>query len=408
MFKLIRVPSRLEPFFRSLTSEFHWNHSHYFQVLVLLIAIAFGRRNVSNLYRQVEAHTHRSRFNNFMNLDRWDCHGLLHLKAFDLLAALRPQEGEVVYLIVDESTKRKRGKHMQAVGYVRDPVSGRKMRGHLYVTAVIKFRDLTIPWGVRIYVKKEQAKPLGVPFLKITELAAQLIEEFDPPAGVQVMVLLDSYYLCETVVEACERKKFHYAAALKDNRNLFRGGRKLKTGRYKKNLFRHRPKKHIKAGGRKGKTYYHFVDAGVMNVSKLGPHHVVFSRKGEDRHILGIVTDDVALSAEEIIRTYSHRWGIECFFKDTKQLLGLGQYQNGTYRAAVNHLHLVCFAHALLTHLRIEGEKGKRTRTHAARPSTRELQDQLRRLVWSDLVSYLKEETSGKSIVKELEKLLVA
>ena len=407
MFKLVRIPSKLDPFFRSLTNEFHWNHYHYFQVLVLLIAIAYGRRNISNLCRQVDADTHRTRFNNFLLLNRWDCEQTLRLKALELLGACTPQKDEVVYLIIDESTKRKRGKRMQAVGYVRDPVSGGKMLGHLYVKALIKFRDVIIPWGVRIYVKKEHAGPLGVPFRKITQIAAQLIEEFNPPAGLTVQVLLDSYYFCQTVVAACRRKEFHYVVALKDNRNLFQGGRKLKAGRYKKNLFRRRPKRHIKAGGTRGKTYYHFVDAGVMNVSKLGPHHVVFSCKGEDRHILGIVTDNLRLSAEEIIRTYSHRWGIEGFFKDAKQLLGLGQYQNGTYRAAVTHLHLVCFAYALLTHLRIEGEKDKRTRSSAARPSTSELQNQLRRLVWSDLVSYLKEEASGNSIVKELEKLLV-
>jgi hypothetical protein len=35
---------------------------------------------------------------------------------------------------------------------------------------------------------------------------------------------------------------------------------------------------------------------------------------------------------------------MEQWLKDTKQLLGLDHYQNRPYRAAVIHLHLVCFA----------------------------------------------------------------
>src|SRR5205823_5674812 len=51
---------------------------------------------------------------------------------------------------------------------------------------------------------------------------------------------------------------------------------------------------------------------------------------------------------------------------------GLGQYQNRSYWAAVTHPHLVCFAYALLTHLRIEqtGAQGQRTR-HSCWPLNR-------------------------------------
>ena len=114
------------------------------------------------------------------------------------------------------------------------------------------------------------------------------------------------------------------------------------------------------------------------------------------------------LTAKQIISAYTERWNIEVFFKDSKQLLGLGQYQNRPYRAAVNHLHLVCFAYALLTHLAIQGsgEKGKHKK--AAARSTGELQNALRRIVWNELAQHLKEIADGKSVVKELDRLLVA
>ena len=101
---------------------------------------------------------------------------------------------------------------------------------------------------------------------------------------------------------------------------------------------------------------------------------------------------------------------VELFFKDRKQLLGLGHYQNRPYRAAVIHLQLVCFAYALLTHLRIAriGAQGQRTRDKAANLSTATAQDQLRGLLWEDLVTYLKEQCHEKSALAELERLRVA
>ena len=168
------------------------------------------------------------------------------------------------------------------------------------------------------------------------------------------------------------------------------------------NLFRRRRTDTLDLAKPYGPVRYRFVDAGWLEVSNLGPLHVVFSRKGTAKKILGLVTDDPELSAADVIRTYEKRWTIEQWLKDVKQLLGLGHYQNRPYWAAVTHLHLVCFAYALLTHLRIErhGAQGQRTHHKAADLSTATAQDQLRRLLWEDLMTYLKEKRHGQSVSK--------
>jgi hypothetical protein len=76
--------------------------------------------------------------------------------------------------------------------------------------------------------------------------------------------------------------------------------------------------------------------------------------------------------------------------------------------AAVTHLHLVCFAYALLTRIAITRESAQAKRKTKARPSTADLQNEVRRIVWDDLTDYLKQFSSGNEIVKELEKLLIA
>lgn len=410
MFRMIRVPRTLDKFFRPLHRHFHWDHFESFRMLVLAMAFTWGQHKVVHLYRYLDAQHHRTRFNNFFLVQRWDPEAALQQKAQELLRALAPQRGDTVYLILDDSKKAKRGKHMDAVAKMKDPTTDAYIRGHQYVCGTLLFRQHVIPWGIRLYVKKEACVSVGVSFRKTTELAAQLIREFNAPAGVKVVVLFDAYYLCRTVVQACRAQRFHCASTLKSNRNLWTPGWQLKAGRYGRNLFRRRRSETLVITKPHGSARYRFVDAGWITVGQLGLLHVVFTRKGTAKKILGLVTDAPELSAAQLIQTYARRWTIAQWVKDVKQLLGLGQYQNRSYRAAVIHLHLVCFAYALLTHLRIEraGAQGHRTPDKAADLSTAAAQDQLRSLLWEDLLTHLKEEGSDQPVIEELERLRVA
>jgi hypothetical protein len=76
----------------------------------------------------------------------------------------------------------------------------------------------------------------------------------------------------------------------------------------------------------------------TLKLTNFSGEHVVFSRKESARKILGLVTDDPERSAAGLIQMYEHRWAVELFFQDSKPLLGLGQYQNRSYGAAVTQL----------------------------------------------------------------------
>jgi SRSO17 transposase len=299
---------------------------------------------------------------------------------------------------------------MEAIAKMKDPVLDAFIWGHHYVCGILVYRDHVIPFGIRLYVKPEHCKALGRPFRKPTEVAAHRIRECQAPRGVQVMVLLDAYYLCPTVVQACREQQFHFASTLKSHRSLCKLGWKRKAGRFGRNLFRRRRTETLEITKPSGLVRSRCLDAGWLKVSKLGPLHVVFSRKGMARKILGLVTDAPELSAAGLIRMDDKRWSLEPIIKDAKQLLGLGQDQNRSYGTAVLHLHLVCFADALLTHWRImrDSAQGHRKRDQAADRSTAAAQDQLRSLIWDDLLAALREQPHGETVLSELERLRVA
>jgi SRSO17 transposase len=410
MFRILRVPPSLDKFFQPLYGSFHWDHYTYCRLLVVTIAVMWGRRNVANLYRHLDAAHHRTRFNNCFLVERWDPEAALRQKARELLRALPLQPGETVYLILDDAKPAKRGKVMEAIAQMKAPTTAAYIRGHQDVCAILVYRDHVIPWGIRLYVKREQCVSVGVPFRTTTELAAQLIREFRAPAGVKVLVLFDAYDLCHTVVKACREQRLPFASTLQSHRRLLKPGWKLKAGRYGRHLCRRRRTATLVLGKPRGKVRYRYSDAGWLPVSHLGILPVVFSRTGAARKILGLVTDNPAVSAAGLIQAYDRRWAIEPWLKDTKLLLGLGQYQHRSYWAAVTHRHLVCLASALLTHLRLERQsaQGERTRDKAAGMSVATAQETLRGLIWEDLITSLKEQGHEKSVLTELERLRVA
>jgi len=410
MFKIVRFPSRVENFFCSLKTEFLFEHFEYFRMLVLLIASSWEDRNISSLCRYLDESRfpHRTRYNNFMNKARWEPEKLLANKAYELLKSLKLKKGELIYLILDDSKKNKRGKEMDALGWVHDPLSGKSIWGHQYIKAAIYVHGVTIPFAIRLYIKDKDSLKLSIPFRKVTELAADIIKSFTAPQGIKVIVLFDTYYLCPVVTKACKEKGFHFISVLKSNRNIKNRGKKLKSGSYGTYCFKNKKKSKMKISKQNSIASYTYVDAGWIEVSKLGFSHLIFSRKNSELKILALVTDDPKLKATDIIRSYDIRWNIEVFFKDAKQLLGLGRYQNRSYKAAVTHLHLVCFAYALLTHIAITGTCEKENKRNKAHVSVKDLQNILRRIIWNDTAQYLKELPNGNSGFKELSRLLVA
>jgi hypothetical protein len=130
MFRIIRVPPTLDKFFGTVAPCFHWNHFDDFRWLVVVIALAWGRRTVANLYRSSDAPHHRTRFHNFSLVARWEPAAALRQKAHELLRALRPRQGETLYLVIDASKKAQRGRSMAAGATLKAPMTQAYIGGH--------------------------------------------------------------------------------------------------------------------------------------------------------------------------------------------------------------------------------------------------------------------------------------
>jgi hypothetical protein len=150
MCRIIRVPATLDKFFGTLSPCFHWDHLASFRWLVLVIALAWGRRHVAKLYRDLEATPHRTRCNNFLLVARWDPAAALRQKAPARRRALHLGTGETIDVVMDDAKQATRGKAMEAVAKMKDPMTAGDIRGQQDVCALLVVRAPVIPWGIRL------------------------------------------------------------------------------------------------------------------------------------------------------------------------------------------------------------------------------------------------------------------
>ena len=210
--------------------------------------------------------------------------------------------------------------------------------------------SVTVPVGVRLYLKKEYCREKGIAFRSKNQLAAELIRNFTPPRILHVTVLFDSWYLNATLVEVCQQKGYPYISQSKSNRTIYVEGEKFSAIQYAK---RQRGRA-LKWTTYIPRSHNSPVKAKCLMVrlNQLGKVRFVVSRNENKKYVF-LVTDHLRLSMLEVIRRYDLRWDIECYFRDAKQHLGLGDYQMRSLQGIVRHLYAVTIACILLVQVKL-------------------------------------------------------
>ncbi|MNL06263.1 Transposase DDE domain protein [compost metagenome] len=167
----------------------------------------------------------------------------------------------------------------------------------------------------------------GTPFRTKIELAIEMLgwarsRGFKPTA-----VLFDAYYLADPVVARLKKFKWQWVSRLKSNRVLLVDGMKLQLKRWdalaEVGWARHR-------GASERCVLPGWGEARV--IALVGKHDK------EPRYLIG---SNPEWGRGRIISLYGHRWDIEVSFRNTKQLVGLGDCQCRSFRAQENHVALV-------------------------------------------------------------------
>lgn len=406
MITIGRMPQKVKGFFRPRRPHFSKPAFGHFWGLVLAISVSHGT-TIERLARQLRGSTHRTKHGEFLWRSAWDGPAVIQEIALDTLKRLRRKRGGKCYFIIDDTQTLKRAKKMSAVGRLFHHSTGKYGTGHTMLKICLWYRGVTIPWGTWLYVKQEHAAREKQPFRKLTELAADAIQNAALPAGLEVVALFDCAYLCPTVVQACRVRGWHFIGVGKPNRRFWVQGQKKRLSVYGGNVLRRTGTWCSIRGLAKTGTYR--LAERIGDLSKLGEVKVVFSRRRGDRKHVALVTDDRKASMRTVVADYLKRWSIELMIKAQKQQLGLADYRVLRYRSVARHLHLVDAAYACLTHVGLKAHRaqGQKKKNKVLRlPSIQQLKAEMRQTIWREEIQHVIKGTHEKTVIHRLEKLL--
>jgi SRSO17 transposase len=406
-----RFPSFGKRFFRRARKLIGSCHFAHFWRAVVSLAAMQGRRSMKKLEASCRNHHSRQSIGFFLSKAHWNAPQLLAETAIDTLKGLGWRSGDALHVVFDDTQKRKRGKLMEAVSKIFLHAEKVYAQGHTILGSAIVYRDVVIPYAVRLWAtstfcdETQQPSYQGNPlkFRKLTELAADVIDGM--PLR-NVTVLFDSYYLCPNVTQACAAKQYRWVGVAKKNRNFFPDGR----DRDKRRLASYGPNVLNRLGQwvtHKSKKYR--LAERVGRLSKLGRVKLVFSRRAKEKSWIAMATNETRWGALRVLRHYLNRWPIEVLFKESKQYLGLGDYQMLRYRGVERYLHLVLIAHLLLTHLGgvAQGAQAEDKDKPLDLPSVPQLQCVLREKLWDEMINSMEQGARNRRIGKKIKQLIL-
>jgi len=409
MFKLQRVPLEVELLLIELQqffNDYQWLH---FKSIILALLITPYKATLTGMVKMLSFGSHRSKHNEFLN----DCSSILSkvLKFYAMLILhLLKRPGEAIYFIIDDTSNKKRGKHIIAAFKFFDHAGKQYIWGQQLVCAIIEYRGIVIPYAIEVYIPQEKVKETGSIFKKKTEIALEILKEFEADERQEVFVIGDTYYASSSIIRICRQKRYSFVSSLKSNRIFYLNNRQYNVSTYSKRVFNRKKRKYsVKIGTKRYQVHSQKVVLKTGGAVKL-----VCTRVFSHCTVKALFTTNTALPIESIVTAYSKRWSIEVFFKMSKQYLGLRSYQNVNLPAIESSVRLSLISYNLLTHVFIKEKRaqGKRiTDKQLAHFSVITMRDRIRQIAMIDSIEYCLEQNINKSknkVVKEIKNMLLA
>ena len=155
-------------------------------------------------------------------------------------------------------------------------------------------------------------------------------------------VLMDSWFTCEAFINAVlsvKNQVVHLIGMYKTPKTKFGFAGGMYTHSQIRNM--------LGKAKRCRKLGFYYKEATVLYKGK--EIKLFFSRQGKNGKWKVFVCTNTGLSFIKMIEIYQIRWSVEVFFKESKQLLGLGRCQSNNFDAQIADATITMIQHILLT-----------------------------------------------------------
>lgn len=357
----------LEPF----QSLFTRPGFRYFRVFVFVFAHLDGRLWVTQVILSKLLQRHFTNFYRFLASSAWSPKEVAS-KLFTLCLPYCVQEGNRLFVALDDTVAKKSGKHFDSLGVHHDPMNKahpkRLSVGHCFVCLAALGQQagghwvaLFVSWA--LYVQ-QSACQAGQIFATKLAIAAALMADLPTPAGVLVIAVCDGAYARKHFVRPVAAEGGHVLSRLRRDTvfyDLAPARKRLANGKYAAGRPKRYGAKHKAAHWAAtkgiwrsvtlrlyGQTVTMQIKTRVVLQRTLGVKMRLVAVEWESHPLVFLFCTDTTLSAEAIVQAYCARFAIETGFRDAKQSFGFSTYQVRKQVRFVRLVHLCLWAQTLL------------------------------------------------------------
>ena len=218
-----------------------------------------------------------------------------------------------------------------------DHCSGRSLQGINLVTALWVFKDWSLPVAYEAVIKDIitiiDDKPKRISKKTKIEIMLDFLRILHKNNLPVTYVVFDSWFSCQEVFEFIRNKMGkHFVCPIKNNRLLALSEANKLNGNWI----------HLDqvdfSGNQAIKIWLKGVNFPVLLYQQ------VFINKDKSTGILYLITDNLELTALEIIAIYEKRWKVEEYHKSIKSNIGIGKSPTHTIKTQLNHIFASLYA----------------------------------------------------------------
>jgi hypothetical protein len=286
------------------------------------------------------------------------------------------------------------------------------LTGHSLVQALSVVAGRRCPLAPQLYRQKAVCEAEGVEFASKGDRMAERIRSFEPAADTHTHVVLDRWYSAKRIWTTAKARGFAISSGLKSHRLIRIADAQAKRGWRWQDLKTYASKlsendyPQVVWPNQDGEGRVVWVHTVTTTGRNLGRCQILLVRdrlEASAKDVRFWASRDLAADAATLIRHLAVRWASEVLVADTKELLGLDQYQVMSATAIVRFWTLVLAASVFL-----EEERARLAATTEQHVTIGDAQRAIQRAHWVHLLNWLRQQFQHQEAFAAIVRQLAA
>ena len=305
-------------------------------------------KNVAAINREFAVTTDQSCLNRWITEAKWDEEELNQKRLQWLQKSPDTHYSKQGVIPIDNVLIDHSGKYIEDVGYFWDHAEQRYKIAHDYIIAdYVCTSNKHYPLEFYRFIKQEQCQQQKIPFVDHHQYFRHLVD-WVVGNGIPGAFAFDNWFTNAANLNHINAHGRAYVGDLKFNRKIIFCGKELKAEELASQIAPEDRKPIIVNGSRQ---YYFTKSIRIPDVNHRVRIVILWAKRKAKEATKIIVCNRTYWEVTRILKVYRCRWrGTECFHRDGKQHLGMGDCQLRSGLGQTRHMYMVFLAHSVLMH----------------------------------------------------------